>query len=71
MDNHYKQGSKEVWQMMLDIWGKEAFISFCEINAFKYRMRLGLKEGQSIEEDLRKANWYEEKAKELKKTSKQ
>lgn len=35
------------------------------MNAFKYRMRLGLKPEQSVERDLEKANWYEQKAKEL------
>jgi len=64
--NHYKQGPKEVWQMMIDIWGEEAFINFCELNAFKYRMRAGKKEGNTIEEELGKAEWYERKAEELK-----
>lgn len=64
--SHYKQNSKEVWEMMIDIWGEDAFIKFCEINAFKYRMRLGLKPDQPIEQDLAKARWYENKANELK-----
>jgi hypothetical protein len=64
--NHYKQASKEVWEMMLAIWGKEAFILHCEMSAFKYRQRLGLKPDQPIEQDLNKALWYENKAKELK-----
>lgn len=63
--DHYKQGSKEVIEMMELIWGKEKLIAYCEMNAFKYRMRLGLKPEQSIERDLEKANWYEQKAKEL------
>ena len=37
--NHYKQGSKEVIEMMEAIWGKESLGVYCEINAFKYRMR--------------------------------
>lgn len=52
--------------MMIDIWGVDAFITHCEITAFKYRMRLGLKPDQPIERDLAKAQWYESKAKELK-----
>jgi len=64
--SHYQQNSKEVWEMMIDIWGEDAFIKFCEINAFKYRMRLGLKPDQPIERDLAKAQWYENKARELK-----
>lgn len=64
--DHYKNGSKEVWEMMVDIWGEEAFIKHCEITAFKYRMRLGEKPEQPVERDLEKARWYESKAKELK-----
>lgn len=60
--NHYKQGSKEVIEMMEAIWGKESLGVYCEINAFKYRMRAGLKPEQSVERDLEKAKWYEQKA---------
>lgn len=63
--NHYKKGDKEVYEMMIDIWGKDAFIKHCEMCAFKYRMRLGEKPDQPIERDLEKAKWYENKAKEL------
>ena len=63
--DHYKKGDKEVWEMMVEIWGKEAFIKHCEMCAFKYRMRLGEKPEQPVERDLAKAKWYEDKAKEL------
>jgi hypothetical protein len=63
---HYKKSEKEVWQMMVDIWGTEAFRKHCEMTAFKYRMRAGSKPGQPAEQDLEKAEWYEQKAKELK-----
>ena len=63
--DHYKQGSKEVIEMMQDIWGKEALILHCEMTAFKYRMRIGNKPNQPIEQELEKAKWYEQKAKEL------
>ena len=63
--NHYQNNSKEVWEMMVDIWGKEAFIKYCEMTAFKYRMRAGLKPDQPIERDMQKCIWYENKAKEL------
>ncbi len=63
--SHYMKGSKEVWEMMCDIWGVEAYIKHCEMCAFKYRMRLGEKPDQPIERDLDKAKWYESKAKEL------
>ena len=63
--NHYKSFSKECWEMMIDIWGKEAFIAHCEMCAFKYRMRAGSKPEQPIERDLSKARWYEDKAEEV------
>lgn len=63
--NHYKNMSKEVIDMMIDIWGVENVTIYCEITSFKYRMRLGLKPDQPIERDLEKAKWYENKAKEL------
>lgn len=64
--NHYKQGEKETWEMMLEIWGKEAFIKHCEITAYKYIQRLGAKPNNSIEQDLEKARWYLNKAYDLK-----
>jgi len=63
--DHYKRGDKEVWEMMVDIWGEEAFKVYCQMNSFKYRMRLGNKPGQPIERDLEKAKWYEQKALEI------
>lgn len=63
--NHYKQGGKEVIEMMVDIWGAEDVVKYCEMNAFKYRMRMGLKPNQPIAQELEKAKWYENKAKEL------
>lgn len=63
--DHYKSSEKETWEMMLDIWGKDAFIKHCEMTAFKYRQRMGKKPGQSVESDLKKAFWYENKAREL------
>ena len=38
-------------------------ISFCKLNAFKYRMRAGHKD--NAEQDINKALWYENKLKEL------
>ena len=65
--SHYNSGGKETFEKMIDIWGVEAFISHCEMTAFKYRMRLGLKPDQPIGRDLEKAMWYENKANELRK----
>jgi hypothetical protein len=64
--SHYKNGSKETFEMMIDIWGVDAFILHCEMTAFKYRMRLGKKPDQPVERDLEKALWYENKIAELK-----
>jgi hypothetical protein len=63
--SHYKTGQFETIEMMIAIWGIEASINFCEMSAFKYRQRLGLKPEQPVERDLAKAKWYEEKAQEL------
>lgn len=51
--------------MMEAIYGTEATITFCEMTAFKYRMRVGTKPDNSIEQDLQKERWYLNKAKEL------
>ena len=63
--SHYKNGDKEVWEMMIDVFGVEAFIHFCQCNVLKYQMRLGKKPNEPIERDIEKALWYENKIKEL------
>ena len=50
---------------MIEMFGVQAVINFCECNQFKYEWRAGLKEGNSAEQDLAKAAWYENKAREL------
>lgn len=65
--NHYNTFSKEVIDMMVDIWGMDKTIAFCEMNAFKYKMRMGDKPNQPLEQDAKKAKWYLDKAKELQK----
>ncbi len=62
---HYKKNRIEVIDMMVSIWGKQSVMHHCEMTAFKYRMRIGNKKNQPIEQELTKANWYEAKAKEL------
>lgn len=64
--NHYKSFSVETIDMMIKIWGKEKVIDHCEMCAFKYKLRLGDKPDQPVERDIAKANWYINKAKELK-----
>ena len=63
--SHYNTYPMETISMMVSIWGKEKVADFCEINAFKYRMRMGTKPFNSIEQDLKKEQWYLNKAKEL------
>ena len=60
---HYNQYPKETIDMMVDIFGKEATRQWCVMTAFKYRMRMGLKD--DIQQDLAKEQWYLNKAKEL------
>lgn len=62
---HYKQYSKEAIDMMIGIWGKEMTAIWCEMTAFKYRMRLGHKD--DIQQELQKEAWYLDKHKELSK----
>ena len=62
---HYQNSSIETIDMMIAIWGKEKVADYCEINSFKYRMRMGNKPDQPLEQELEKAQWYENKAKEL------
>lgn len=63
--NHYNNYSVEVIDMMIRIYGKEKVADWCELNAFKYRLRMGNKENNPIEQDLAKERWYLNKAKEL------
>lgn len=60
---HYDSERLNTIIKMERIWGTEAIMTHCEITAFKYRERLGKKEGQPMELDLLKAQWYEQAAK--------
>lgn len=64
--SHYNNYNIEVIDMMERIWGKENTALWCEMTAFKYRMRVGTKPDNSIEQDLKKERWYLDKAKEIK-----
>lgn len=64
--NHYNTYDVEVIDMMERIWGPEKTAIFCELNAFKYRMRMGTKPTSPVSEDLDKEMWYLEKFQELK-----
>lgn len=56
--SHYQKDGKECIDVMLELYGIQAVINFCELNAFKYKWRAGLKTGESAEVDLKKAQWY-------------
>lgn len=61
--NHYKKStSLECIEAMQIVFGDRAVINFCLCNAWKYVWRWKNKNGQ---EDLKKANWYVDKASEL------
>ena len=64
---HYNTYGIEVIDMMLKIFGKEKVKNFCELNAFKYRMRVGSKPGNGVYKDLAKEDWYLKKKEELEK----
>jgi len=56
---HYTSGEFECFDVMKDVFGKEAFAQYCKLNAFKYLWRAHNK-GKEIE-DIRKAIVYLEK----------
>ncbi len=60
--SHYNQGGIECIDAMVAAYGKEAVENFCLLNAFKYVWRNRDKNGF---EDIDKAIWYLNKAKEL------
>lgn len=62
---HYNNYDIEVIEMMRRIWGDESTMLWCEMTAFKYRMRMGTKLGNTIKQDLDKEKWYLKKKKEL------
>lgn len=64
--DHYKgKDGKECIDCMIEDFDVPAVICFCLCNAYKYNFRAGKKEGNSMEQDKAKAEWYIKKAKEL------
>lgn len=57
--SHY-QGEHECIDVMRAMFGKKAVIGFCQCNSFKYRFRAGQKDGETRQEDIKKAEWYED-----------
>lgn len=65
--DHYKrEGQMECIEEMLMLYGVDEVMSFCKLNAHKYRYRAGLKDDPQQEQD--KAAWYMNKYKKLKET---
>lgn len=56
--SHYNNYGMECIEMMRRIWGDEAVALWCEMTAFKYRMRMGTKPDNPIEQDLAKEKFY-------------
>lgn len=54
--SHYLKGEMETIDEMVTIFGIEKVIVFCQLNAYKYKVRAPYKGKQ--DEDLRKADWY-------------
>lgn len=63
--SHYNQGGIEAIDAMESAYGIDDVIAFCKCNAFKYQWRAGHKDDESIEKDLAKAQWYQNKMLEL------
>jgi len=63
--SHYNRYSIEAVEMARRIWGDEALITAAEITAFFYRMRMGLKPENSVEQELNKENFWLDYAKKL------
>ena len=61
--SHYTQDNIECIDAMQAAYGKESVMHFCKCNAFKYQWRFDKKNG---EEDIKKAQWYQNKFLELK-----
>lgn len=55
---HYS-GKHECIEVMRAVFGDEAIAAFCRCNSFKYRFRAGNKDGNTYEQDIAKAEWYE------------
>lgn len=63
--SHYNNYSIEAVEMARRIWGDEAMKTAAEITAFFYRMRLGLKDDNPIEQELAKERFWLDYSKKL------
>ena len=64
--DHYKtESGKQVWELMIEKFGVDAFLNFCDLNVFKYKHRAGKKQTEDADYDESKAFWYARKAQEI------
>lgn len=63
--DHYKVHEMECIEELEVVFGIDAVIDFCKCNAWKYRYRVGHKDDP--EQEMKKSEWYLNKAKELQK----
>lgn len=63
--SHYTSGLYETIDEMLVLFGVDETMSFCKLNAWKYRSRCGLKKGQDAAKDRAKSDWYIDKYNQL------
>lgn len=61
--SHYNSERVNAIHIFEQTYGTLAVMHFCEINALKYRLRIGKKKSQSLEQEVLKAEWYERAAK--------
>ena len=59
---HYTTTRLDLFEIYERSWGTCALMTFCEMTALKYRMRLGHKD-QPLEQEMKKILWYEKAAK--------
>ncbi len=58
--SHYNFFGIDTMPMLEKILGTEGYLGFLQGNALKYRLRVGKKKGNSIEQDVAKAMYYED-----------
>lgn len=62
---YYNNYPLETIEMIERIYGPEKTALWCEITALKYRLRMGNKPNEELMKDIKKEQWYLNKAKEL------
>lgn len=62
---YYIKNGVECIDLMVDTFGIDKTIAFCELCIFKYNFRKGNKAGNTIDMEEKKIKWYKNKIKEL------